>query len=866
MKHLRLLIFCCCLWAITDRTRAIEPVIVNRVRFLPAPEREQAMVGGKISGSNVSSSEGFKVLAEIKMAPTRNEWSEIKFDNATPYRWVRYEAPSGSRGNIAELEFYSGEKKLHGAGFGTAGFLAPGGHWKTVFDEKPETWFNSNNTDGQYVGLDFEDQAATARPVITPGGGDWDKPQTVKMKSVTPGATIRYTLDGTTPDVQGGQLYTTPFLIDKNTTLVAAAFSDGLAVSPASIATIWIGKPAREPMNSFHVGNSLTGNASRFKTFIRTSGGRDDFPVYLIGGSLTVKLWNESQGADKKRWDETYAKAVHPLDYFTLQPRDFNVAEEADYATRFIKLVREKSPDVQPWLYAEWVEMERARPTDKGEVPSYEMKKTFPALTWEESMSAMLLYNEEVQHEIAARDHEGKRVRILPTALALGWARKLIDEGKFPGVEPGQMNFYQTLFEDHVHVNASGCYLVALTWYAALYRESPEDKLLPIGTSLTAEQSRVLQRLAWDIVKNYPDCGLYEEGAERCATPSFERKGKTIELRSATPGTWFRYTLDGTTPTRTNGYVYCGVISEQAGIQVKAVAYKSGMTDSAVGQSPAPMIPNYADISYGTNPHQLLDIYVPPRGSGPFPVLIWYGGLWEPAKHAVDPNRFLPQGVAVIAVESRTLKDGVDEKATPPVSYPMNDACRAVQFVRLNAAKWNLDPRRIAVGGGSQGTLPALYVGCAGERANAQASDPVERVSTEVTCVAAYRSQPTIDPQRMQEWVPGVQWGAPALGCSFEESLKRRDELLPFIEKWSPDALLHPGAAPIYFENEWGLTQPEKITEANYKVHSPAWGLGFQKLAEKAGVTCLVKFPDHPTEGYKDIWDFIVQELQAPVP
>jgi hypothetical protein len=270
--------------------------------------------------------------------------------------------------------------------------------------------------------------------------------------------------------------------------------------------------------------------------------------------------------------------------------------------------------------------------------------------------------------------------------------------------------------------------------------------------------------------------------------------------------------------------------------------------------------PTYPDVSYGPSPHQLMDLYVP-AGGGPYPVLIWYGGIWEPAKHAPDPNRFLREKIAVIAVETRTMKDAVAEKANPPVSYVMNDACRAVQFVRLNAAKWNLDPRRIAVGGGSQGTLPALYVGCAGDRADPKSDDPVARVSTTVTCVAAYRSQPSIDPRRMQEWVPGVKWGAPALGCSFEESLKRRDELLPLIQTWSPDALLHNGAAPIYFENEWGLTQPANITEANYKVHSPAWAVGFQKLALQAGVVCHVKFPDHPTDGYKDIWDFIAREL-----
>jgi hypothetical protein len=61
-----------------------------------------------------------------------------------------------------------------------------------------------------------------------------------------------------------------------------------------------------------------------------------------------------------------------------------------------------------------------------------------------------------------------------------------------------------------------------------------------------------------------------------------------------------------------------------------------------------------------------------------------------------------------------------------------------------------------------------------------------------------------------------------------------------------------------------GLTQPDGITEANYKVHSPAWALGFQKLAQQAGAGCHVKLPDHPTEGCKDIWDFFVKELQTP--
>lgn len=302
-------------------------------------------------------------------------------------------------------------------------------------------------------------------------------------------------------------------------------------------------------------------------------------------------------------------------------------------------------------------------------------------------------------------------------------------------------------------------------------------------------------------------------------------------------------------------------VSENASAQ--ATVQKPPALPAAPPSAPSPPQPTEADVSFGPHPHQLLDVYLPSEAAGPSPVLVWYGGLWEPRKHPPDVRRFLSQGIAVVAVQSRTLKDGMAEQADPPVSYPMNDACRAVQFVRGNAARWKIDPRRIGVGGGSQGALPALFVGCSPDRADPQAADPIARLSTRVTCVAAFRSQPSIDPRRMQEWVPGVRWGAPAFGVSFEESLQRRDELLPQIRAWSPETLLHPASAPIYFENNWGLMQPADVTEMDYKVHSPAWALGFQELAKKAGVECHVKYPDHPTEGFRDTWDFLAKKLLA---
>ncbi len=342
----------------------------------------------------------------------------------------------------------------------------------------------------------------------------------------------------------------------------------------------------------------------------------------------------------------------------------------------------------------------------------------------------------------------------------------------------------------------------------------------------------------------------------------YGNSGATIEASDDIAGSTDSR-IETTLPRTGTYYVVVGDANDQGAAtflyRLTLAAATTGVRATAVANPK----PSHTDVSYGPHPNQRFDIYLPSKGKGPYPVLLWFGGIWKPGRHPARPDYFGNAGCAVIAVQTRTMTDAVTDKVYPPISYVAGDACRVVQFVRLHAAKWNLDPRRIAVGGGSQGALPALYVACAADQANPRFSDPVERVSSRVSCAAAYRSQPTIDPRRMQEWVPGVEWGAPALGYSFKESLKRRDELWPVIAKWSPDALLHKGTPPIYFENNWGLARTDGVGETDYKVHSPAWALGFQKLAHKASVECHVKYPGHPTKKYKDIWDFIVQELKA---
>jgi hypothetical protein len=57
-------------------------------------------------------------------------------------------------------------------------------------------------------------------------------PVTVSLTSSTPGALIRYTIEGTTPSATVGTIYTSPFAITGKITVKAIAYSAKLSASP----------------------------------------------------------------------------------------------------------------------------------------------------------------------------------------------------------------------------------------------------------------------------------------------------------------------------------------------------------------------------------------------------------------------------------------------------------------------------------------------------------------------------------------------------------------------------------------------------------------------------------------------------------
>jgi hypothetical protein len=75
------------------------------------------------------------------------------------------------------------------------------------------------------------------------------------------------------------------------------------------------------------------------------------------------------------------------------------------------------------------------------------------------------------------------------------------------------------------------------------------------------------------------------------AAPSFSPAGGTystaqnVTITTSTSGATIRYTTNGTTPTATTGTVYSSPVTISATATLRAIAYKSGMTDSSVSSA-----------------------------------------------------------------------------------------------------------------------------------------------------------------------------------------------------------------------------------------------------------------------------------------
>ena len=148
---------------------------------------------------------------------------------------------------------------------------------------------------------------AAAIPVISPGGGTYTGPVTVRLTTATAGATIRHTTNNTAP-TGSSTAYTAPFVVSANSTVRAITTMAGMTNSAEASAVFTItgstpyGIPYRETVTGLNIPTVAAGlPATLSATGLFQSPVSSMTPkAGLIPFGINAPLWSDD--ARKKRW------------------------------------------------------------------------------------------------------------------------------------------------------------------------------------------------------------------------------------------------------------------------------------------------------------------------------------------------------------------------------------------------------------------------------------------------------------------------------------------------------------------------------------------------------------------------------------
>ncbi len=281
-------------------------------------------------------------------------------------------------------------------------------------------------------------------------------------------------------------------------------------------------------------------------------------------------------------------------------------------------------------------------------------------------------------------------------------------------------------------------------------------------------------------------------------------------------------------------------------------ADKYTFVDTATKKLITTQAPTFENIAYGKHEKQKLDLWLPKNANAKTPVVIYYhGGAWSSGGMdriiAGALPKLLNQGVAVAVAQYRFIQDANDDDIYPPIIAPMQDCVDVANFVIKNADKWNINPDKIALAGGSAGACSALYTSLSGE------------VKKPIIAVSAWLPQTSLNPKQMKEWIPNIKYGAHAFRCkNFEQWLKESNSLSKFIDKYSPASALQKAdkknLPKFIIQNK---SAPQDGVLDKDPTHSPRFGTEFKKLCDKQGAQCELIYNKSTNEMFDALVKFL---------
>jgi len=222
-------------------------------------------------------------------------------------------------------------------------------------------------------------------------------------------------------------------------------------------------------------------------------------------------------------------------------------------------------------------------------------------------------------------------------------------------------------------------------------------------------------------------------------------------------------------------------------------------------------------------------------------VLFIHGGGFQGGdKNSVgDVSSYHLQGWSVAAINYRLTN-------VLPAPGQYLDCARALQFLRANAAKYNINPKLVASTGGSAGAGTSMWLAFHDDLADSKSDDPVARESTRLTSIAVLNGQSSYDPRFAEKiGIPRPNYERHSFFEPFyaikvseadtPEAYRRYEVAAPitYLTKDDPPAML------IYTYMNEEVTATSNL---GLVVHHPKFGIALKEQMDKLGIECVVQY------------------------
>ena len=113
----------------------------------------------------------------------------------------------------------------------------------------------------------------------------------------------------------------------------------------------------------------------------------------------------------------------------------------------------------------------------------------------------------------------------------------------------------------------------------------------------------------------------------------------------------------------------------------------------------------------------------------------------------------------------------------------------------------------------------------------------------------------------MKEWTPNSRYGGHAFGLKgFQRFLEARDKIKPWIDEYSPYALVTKDDPPVYlyYSASPGLGKPQKDP-----THTSNFGVKLQEHCRELGVSCDLFYPKASYQRHTNPTAYLIHQLNA---